>query len=226
VPRKKSGTYIAGMAAGALLVTGAIINSAVDIGMVAYNHGPEIVRKVEAIMRGDKPRDDKAPVVVSDLLPKTMYLHIRNQDGSVQSWPFSAKGLSTITGEISKPSTATKGVVSGYYRANTLVLSYASAATNRPGFGTLILRPIVPQQEDQPTIYAGAAIVHDCDCPGGVVANTGRILSGPALLSADPTPSSVHRATYLDRKVEELAAGIPYENTVRRANAAPASNGG
>lgn len=215
--QKKSGKFIAGMVAGGVLVAGA----AVDVGIMAYNHGPELYRRTQAFIRGEK-----APVVVADLIQKPMYLHIRNEDGTIQSWKFTAKGLTTITGELYKPTTATKGVLSGYYRAGTLVLTYASASASRPGYGQLVLQPVTHQQEDQATIYVGSAVVHDCQCAGEEVANTRRLLSGPALLSTEATPSNVHRAKYLDGKVDEYPSGFPDPAGQRRADAQPKANGG
>jgi hypothetical protein len=113
------------------------------------------------------------------------------------------KGRSNVHGEIENVENGNKGVANGYWRSNTLNLSYASAASDRPGIGSLTLRPMHPGQEGKAVTYAGLALVHQCECADGSVTTNGPMLMIPAVLTSERVlPQSVSAAFFVKKPVK------------------------
>ncbi|WP_213290987.1 hypothetical protein [Bradyrhizobium sp. sGM-13] len=132
-----------------------------------------------------------------NLFSKDGYISLRYADGrggyTYQTLRLSLKGRSRPHGEIEDLSNGNKAVVKGYWRASMLVLTYASAAPDRPGIGSFILRPMLPGLAEKSVAYAGCALVHEWGCDFGADTFSDK-LNGPmrivpAILTSERIPS-------------------------------------
>lgn len=124
-----------------------------------------------------------------NLFSKDAYITLYYADGrdghKYQTWKLSLKGQSHPHGEIEDVNTGNKGLVNGYWRANTLILTYASAAADRPGIGSFTLRPMLPGLAEKTIAYAGLGLVHECECTvtaGAGAQTVGVKLNGPMVI--------------------------------------------
>jgi len=141
------------------------------------------------------------------LFPQPVYLTLYYRDETdghkYQTWKLTLKGRSNVNGEIEDMATGNKGVVNGYWRADTLDLSYASAALDRPGLGSLILRPMHPGLADKAVTYAGLAVVHECECKDDSVTINGPMLMIPAVLTSERVlPANISAAFFTKAPVK------------------------
>jgi hypothetical protein len=178
---KWTGAFRAGFIACAVAVA-SIISFAAHLGLKAFRP------KLEETAINTVKTWVTETFIEEDLFPEPVYVTQFYKDGrdghTYQTWKLTLSGRSRVHGDIEDISNGNKGVVSGYWRSETLDLSYASAASDRPGFGSFILRPIRPGLADKSVTYAGLALVHECECKDGTVA-PGPILLIPAAISSD-----------------------------------------
>jgi hypothetical protein len=182
---RSSRTYFAGVVAGGILVAASFGNAAWDIGSYGVEHSDKLKEFVSDLFPGWMAQSG-AP------LPSTMYVTMYNDDGhDPQTWKLSFSGTTEYNGTVLDEKTKSTGLIHGYRRGDAIVLEYASTSPDRPGFGAFVLRRYASIVADDPLVYIGTAIVHDCACADGTIVTAGRIISVPAVLSARPTPPNI-----------------------------------
>jgi hypothetical protein len=201
---KSRRVYLLGMVAGAVLSVSAIGKLGWDVGHWVWHH-PEAF---QSWVSGPKAPTTPA-TIQADRFPNPVYIAMYtkgNDPDGIQVWKLTVKGWDTLTGEIQDIKTLGKGVVSGHFRAGSLVLEYASADPSRPGFGAFILRELKTMAETQGPVFAGMAAVHDCECATHYVRFDGPILQVSTVLTASPIVSPELKEAFL--KVEPQKASV------------------
>jgi hypothetical protein len=175
------------------------------VGIVGYG-GDLLFKDVKPDLEREAVRTAKTWVketLFDDaLFSKPVYVTLYYADGTdgqkYQTWKMTLRGREHIHGEIEAVDNGKRGVVDGYWRAGTLILSYASEDSDRPGIGSFTLRPMYPNLADSGVTYAGLGLVHECECKVISDTNAGQVQQGvtpngpmlivPAVLTSERVP--------------------------------------
>lgn len=171
---------------------------------LALNHfRPELQKKAFAVGKEWVNETFFEEALFKEPIFVTQYYSDSRDGHKYQVWKLTLSGRASLHGEIEDQATGNKGVIKGYWRANTLTLTYGSASPDRPGFGTFVLRPLHPGQADQSVAYAGLALVHECECKDGSVITNGQMLLVPAVMTKErQVPTAVAAAFFTKSPVK------------------------
>jgi hypothetical protein len=206
-PNKRG--FVAGVAIGALVAAGAIVNTAVDVAKIASHH-------IEWFKKGERYlRDTDGRQVAAARSPVPMYA--TTFDGHrPQTWKLTIHGQDEFSGEAEDVQTGAKGLVHGWWRDGKAILSYASKDPQRPGFGTYVFEPYHSAFEGESPMYVGVALGNDCGC--GETVKTGSIVDiESAVMTARPKPpDSLTKAVFKKPVVPDFVSVSSLQQTARK----------
>ncbi len=144
-----------------------------------------------------------------DLFKSEMFLAFDKGNGNIVTYRVAFHGSNDLTADLEEMNTRTKGVMRGHLRAGGLTFEFASKDPNRPGYGSLVLRPYVSAAESDAPIYAGIATFHDCQCLDGSVKQNGPIMTTQVVLSANPTLPNHLKVRFFGKGPQKAPALFP-----------------
>jgi hypothetical protein len=196
---RSTAAFRAGFVACAVLALG-VIGFVADL--VVKEVWPDLERNAKVIVMASVKETFFEESLFTQPVYLTQYYSDARDGHKYQTWKLTLKGRSNVHGELEDVDNGNKGVINGYWRGETLSLSYASAASDRPGIGSFILRPMLPGLADKAVTYAGLAMVHECECKDGVTSQ-GPMLMIPAVLTSERVlPQNISTAFFVKKPVK------------------------
>ncbi len=179
IPSWRKSGFVAGVSVVLLVLASGVWKVA---ELAAPNLTEPAIDKLVELVEGPGPAFTKSTMYIA------VYYEKSSDNKPIEVWKTSISGRTTYTATLEDVSTTgSKGIASGFIRADTLTLAYASKDPKRPGYGTFFLRSVHPATDDDEEIWAGTAVGHDClDVSAGgkpTICTSTTLVACPALLS-------------------------------------------
>ncbi|MDP4027012.1 hypothetical protein Q8W71_30955 [Methylobacterium sp. NEAU 140] len=202
--------------AGAIATFILMANGIGALGYWAYTYWPPSWTEAAKDKIGHIPTSAQAAVgqketaqPKGELDNKTLYAHLfYKESGRVQTFKvlFHDQGRYYTADIIDMtPNNQVKGTA--FMQGEGLVINYASLPANRPGYGSFVLQRRLTSSNDDPIVFSGAALIHDCGCSDNSIRFNGPIWNVPVVLTSQNQPT-IHEKEIGLRKDTGRAVGI------------------